>query len=201
MNAVAFYFLAVLIVVTAGSAMALPQVRQSAIAAAAATLMVGLLCLVTGAVALGVIEFLIPVLTGAGLWLALRRSGYLAMLGAEAWPPKAVVAGAGAAGAFAVLTVVVLAASGNAWQSGTSGTQSASLLTVLHYWAPYALVIAAAIAITAAAAALMLGRISDDEREADKAAELRRRREEQAQRRREERLRARGRDPIGGQAP
>jgi hypothetical protein len=87
-------------------------------------------------------------------------------------------------------------ASGSAWHQGTGG---APLGAVLHYWAPYALVIAAAVAITAVAASLMLGRTSDDEQELDRVTAERRHREELARRRREARDNARRNRTVAGE--
>ena len=70
---------------------------------------------------------------------------------------------------------------------------TASLITVLHYRTPYALVIAVILAGAGVAMALLIGRTGDDERATDEVLAARRRREERVQRRREDRERAKRR--------
>jgi len=192
-NAAAFYILAAMIVAGAVATVRLPAVR-SAYAALGATLVVtGLLCALTGAIGLGVVEVLLPLVTGAAAWFVLRRVAGGTLLGDEPFPPAAWwTAGAVAAG-FALLSIVVVAASGSAWHSGTGG---AGLAAVIHYWAPYVLGVAAAVLVTGVAVGVVIGRTSQDEHHVDRAAEERRRREELARRRREARESAR-RGPAG----
>ncbi|HEY4869573.1 MAG TPA: hypothetical protein VII79_06145, partial [Candidatus Dormibacteraeota bacterium] len=89
-----------------------------------------------------------------------------------------------------LLVLVVFAVSSDAWHIG-SGT--ASLISVLHYRAVYAFMLAVLLVVAGVGAALLLGRVSHDERETDRAVESRRQREERERRRREDREAARRR--------
>ena len=99
-------------------------------------------------------------------------------------------AGAGVGAAFGALLITVFITSNDGWHAG-SGT--ASLITVLHYRTPYALMIAVILAGAGVAMALLIGRTGDDERATDEVLAARRRREERVQRRREDRERAKRR--------
>ncbi|MBV8444344.1 MAG: hypothetical protein JOZ92_00350 [Candidatus Dormibacteraeota bacterium] len=195
MNGVAFYVLAAIIVAGAAATVLVPRSLQAGAALAATIVVVGLLCIVAGGVAVGIAEILIPAAAGAALWVAVRGRGYERLLGADA-PAPAWWFAAGGAAALSAVAIVVVIASGGAWQSGTGST---SLLTAVHDWAPYALVIAAAGAVAAVAASVVLGRTSADEREVDRAAAEHREREEMARRRREDREAARRRRTPAGE--
>ena len=131
---------------------------------------------------------LTAVVTAVYSAVLLRREPYCRI--APSSPPT--VSGwwlpAGAAIGFGALLLIPMALSSNGWASGHG---EARLVTLLHYRAPYALIIAVVLAVTAAGAALLIGRTSRDEREHDRAANARHQREERTRRRREDRAAAR----------
>ena len=190
MNAVVFYILAALIVVASIAVVGAPRVRDAGIALVAAALMTAILSAATGARIVAAAQFLVPLLgVGAVFWLA-RRGGYRGLVQAARLTSRIPWAGGAVAAAVAALLITVFAVSGNGWHVG-SGT--ASLITVLHYRAPYALVITAILAVAALATSLLIGRTGADERETDEALAARRRRDERSRRRREDRESARRR--------
>ncbi len=115
-----------------------------------------------------------------------RSLGWSRDAGARWWlgGPVALIAG--------LVLVVTLAIVGLNWYSNTAssdlvGFSPAALITVLHYDAPYALVIALVLIATAVAAGLVIGRRSGDEQTLDQHLQARREREERARRRRDDR--------------
>ena len=190
MNAVVFYILAALIVATSVAVVGAPRLRDAGAALVFAGTAIAILAGAAGAPIVAVAQFAVPLLCAAAAVLLMRQSRYSAL----ARPARVVSLmrwiGAGVAGSFGALFIVVFATSGDGWHAG-SGT--ASLITVLHYRAPYALVIAVILAVAGVAAALLIGRTGEDERETDEAIAARRRRDERMQRRREDRERARRR--------
>jgi hypothetical protein len=189
-NAVVFYILAVLIVVASGAVVGAPRMREAGYALVAASLFIAILAGITGARIVAAMQFLVPAVGVASiLWLLLRRRQYRGMARPDRLTPLIAARGSVAL-AFAALLVTVFALSGTGWHVG-AGT--ASLITVLHYRAPYALVIAVVLVVAGAGIAMMVGRTGADERETDEALAARRRREERIRRRREDREAARRR--------
>ena len=190
MNAVVFYILAALIVAASAATVGATRLRDAAAALTLAVTAIAILTGAAGAPLVAVAQFAVPLLcAGAGL-LLIRRGGYRGL----ARPARAVArmrwAGAGVGAAFGALLITVFITANDGWHAG-SGT--ASLITVLHYRTPYALVIAVILAGAGVAMALLIGRTGDDERATDEMLAARRRREERVQRRREDRERAKRR--------
>jgi hypothetical protein len=195
-SAAGFYIVAALLLVATAAAVALPRLRHSGAAAALALALVGLLAIVSGAYALGVAQLLVAGILSATFALTLlRREPYCRIAPSSPATSKRWWIGAAVAGGFAPLFVVPFALSSEGFSVGSA---VARLITVLHYRAPYALVIAAVLAVTAVGVAFMLGRTSEDERELDRTEAERRQREERVRRRREDRLSARGRNAATG---
>ena len=190
MNAVLFYILAALIVAASAGAVGAPRLRDAAGALTLAVTAIAILTGAAGAPIVGLAQFAVPLLCAGAAVLLIRQGGYSGL----ARPARAVArmraGGAGVAAAFGALLISVFITSSDSWHLG-SGT--ASLITVLHYRTPYALVIAAILAVAGVAMALLIGRTGDDERATDEALAARRRRDERMQRRREDRERAKRR--------
>ena len=196
-NAIAFYAVAVLIVLAAGAAVGLPSLRHAGFAGGAVIVLMGILELISGAYALAVVQLVVPAVAAVIATLVLRRDAYRGLLALPARPERFWIAAPIAVGIAAVL-VVTLAAVGSGWYPGFTGyapllTQSAALITVFHYRAPYALAISAVVVIITAAMGLVIGRRSTDEQTLDQYLQLRRQREELARRRREDREQGRRR--------
>ena len=189
MNAVAFDVLAVLVVAGAAAAVVQTRPQRAAIALAGLALAVTVLFLLAGAYAVAVVEAVVALLTAATAWAVMVRSRvYRGVLQSLRAAPRTRVAGAAAAGLVTLLVLVVFALSASEWHNGGPG---AALVTVLHYRAVYAFLLAIALAVVGIGVALLLGRTGDDEREADRAHESRQRREERELRRRADREAAR----------
>jgi len=186
-NAVVFYILAALIVAASAATVGAARLRDAAAALTLAVTAIAILTGVAGAPIVAVAQFAVPLLCARAALLLIRRGGL-------ARPARAVArmrwAGAGVAAAFGALLITVFITANDGWHAG-SGT--ASLITVLHYRTPYALVIAVILAGAGVAMALLIGRTGDDERATDEVLAARRRREERVQRRREDRERAKRR--------
>ncbi len=190
MNAIAFYVLAALVVLAAAAAVSLPRQRDTVLAVAALCVAAAVLFAVAGGYAVAVAQVLIPAACAGGVWVAMRRGGYRGLARPEPWRRARWLLALPAI-ALGVLVVVVLALSGGAWH--VAGGAVGSLITVLHYRAGFALMLALVLAVTGVAAAVLIGRTSADERELDRATETRRLREERERRRREDREAARRR--------
>ncbi|MBV9101025.1 MAG: hypothetical protein JOZ46_05875 [Candidatus Dormibacteraeota bacterium] len=194
MNAILFDMLAALVVAAAAGTVVQPRLRRAALALAGLALAVTVLFLSAGAYAVGIVEAVVALLTGAIAWgLLVRGRVYRGVLEVPPAAPRTRWVGGAVAGLLTLLLLVVFALSATDWHSGGAG---AALVTVLHYRAVYALLLAIALVAVGAGVALLVGRTSDDEREADRAYESRLRREERERRRREDReaaRRARGR--------
>jgi hypothetical protein len=98
--------------------------------------------------------------------------------------------------------VVTISVVGLNWYSNTAvsdlvGFSPAALVTVLHWDAPYALVIAIVLIAVTIAAGLVIGRRSGDEQTLDQHLKARREREERARRRRDDREQGRRRPAKG----
>jgi hypothetical protein len=196
-SAAGFYIVAPLLVAATVAAVVLPRFRYSGGAAAAALALVGLLAIVSGAYAVGVVQLLVAAILAATFASTLlRREPYCRIAPSSPATSRRWWIGAAVAGGFALLFVVAFAFSADGFHLGST---VARLITVLHYRAPYALVIAVILVVTAVSVAFMLGRTSEDERELDRTEEERRQREERVRRRREDRIAARGRSaPASG---
>ena len=198
-NAVAFYAVAVLIVLAAGAAVGLPSLRRAGYAGAALIVLMALLEVISGAYALAVIQRVVPGVAAAVVALVLRREAYLGLITGPAVPERFWIA-APIAIATATVLVITLAMVGSGWGYSGSGPElaiashlSAALITVLHYRAPYALAIAVVVVMVTVCASLVVGRRSADEQTLDQLLQHRRQREELARRRREDREQGRRR--------
>ena len=195
-NAIAFYAVAVLIVLAAGAAVGLPSLRRAGYAGGAVIVLLAVLELISGADALAVVQLVVPGVATAIVVLVLRHDEYRGLVEVPRTPERFWIAAPIAIGIAAVL-VITLSMVGTGWSPGFTGyapaTPSAELITVFHYRAPYALAISVALVIVAAAVGLLLGRRSGDEQTLDQLREQRRQREELARRRREDREQGRRR--------
>ena len=197
MNAIAFAILALLIVVSALAAVGLPRLRETG--AALTLLMVVIAILAAGS---GQYLVTIALLGAAAAGVVVGRN--VMPLGrrgdrprGEPVLPRRWWLGAAAAVGLGALLVVVLALSGGDFVSGTGAPSPPDAIGAQ----PYALVIAAVLAVVGIGVALLLGRTSDDERDADARHEARRARDERMRTRREAReaaRRARREAPAAG---
>jgi hypothetical protein len=196
-NAVAFYAVALLIVLAAGAAVGLPSLRHAGYAGAAVIVLMALLEVISGAYALAAVQLVVPGVTAAAIVLVVRRDAYRELISAPPLPERFWIAAPIAVGIAAVL-IVTVALVGSGWYPGSLTTlgrvqSGAALITVLHYRAPYALAIAVVVVVVTVAATLVIGRRSADEQTLDQLLQLRRQREELARRRREDREQGRRR--------
>jgi NADH:ubiquinone oxidoreductase subunit 6 (subunit J) len=197
-NAVAFYAVAVLIVLAAGAAVGLPSLRHAAFGGAAVIVLMAVLEVISGAYALAVVQLVVPGVAAGVITLVLRRDAYRGLNSAPNLPERFWIAAPIAVGTAAVL-VVTLAAAGSGWYPGTLIVTApafhidTALVTVLHYRTPYALAIAVAAVVVTIGAALVIGRRSADEQTLDQLLAHRRQREELALRRRQDREQGRRR--------
>src|SRR5579864_7030023 len=198
-NAIAFYAVAVLIVLAAGAAVGLPSLRHAGYAGAAVIMLLAVIELISGAYALAVIQLVAPGIAVSIVVLVLRNDAYRGLITAPTIPARLWIAAPIAVGIAAVL-VVTLALVGSGWYPGdllialvnrfNTGT---ALVTVLHYREPYALAIVVVLVAVTVGAALVIGRRSTDEQTLDQRMQQRREREELARRRREDREQGRRR--------
>ena len=195
-NAVAFYAVAVLIVLAAGAAVGLPSLRRAGYAGAAVIVLLAVLELISGAYAVAVVQLVVPGIAIAIVVLVLRHDAYSGLVAVPHARERLWIAGPIAIGVAAVL-IVTLAIVGSGWYPGFQGyaklAPTAALITVLHYRAPYALAISVVLVIVTAAAGLVIGRRSADEQTLDQRTQQRREREELARRRRADREQGRRR--------
>jgi NADH:ubiquinone oxidoreductase subunit 6 (subunit J) len=197
-NAVAFYAVAVLIVLAAGAAVGLPSLRHAAFGGAAVIVLMAVLELISGAYALAVVQLVVPGVAVGVVALVLRRDAYRGLTSAPNLPERFWIAAPIAVGTAAVL-VVTLAAAGSGWYPGTLIVTApafhidTALVTVLHYRTPYVLAIAVVAVVVTIGAALVIGRRSADEQTLDQVLAQRRQREELALRRRQDREQGRRR--------
>jgi hypothetical protein len=202
-NAIAFYIVAVLIVLAAAAAVGLPSLRLAAFGGGAVVVLMAVLDLVSTAYALAVIEIVVPAIAVGIVVLVLRHQQYR---GLSAWSsafgrwriagPVALVSGA--------VLVVTLSLVGMGWFPGPGpqldiqyAAGRAALVTVFHYRAPYALAIAVVLVAITIGAGLVIGRRSADEQTLDQYLQSKREREERARRRRDDREQGRRR-PMRG---
>jgi NADH:ubiquinone oxidoreductase subunit 6 (subunit J) len=190
-NALAFYAVAVLIVLAAAAAVGLPSLRLASFGGAATVVLLAILDIVSHAYALAVIEIVVPGIAVGIVFLVLRREQYRGLgsssnAGSRWWlgGPVALVVG--------LVLVVTLSIVGLNWYTNTVvsdlvGFSPAALISVLHWDAPYALVVAVVLIAVAVGAGLVIGRRSGDEQTLDQHLQARREREERARRRRDDR--------------
>jgi hypothetical protein len=196
-SALAFYAVAVLIVLAAAAAVGLPSLRFAGYAGAAVVVLLAVLDLVTQAYALAVIEIVIPAIAGGVVYLVLNREQYRG-LGASTSAGSRWWLGGPVALVSAAVLIGTLAVVGSNWASYTSVSISKpltqpALVTVFNDRAPYALAIAAALIVVTVATCLVIGRRSEDEQTLDQHLRSRREREERARRRRDDRAQGRRR--------
>jgi hypothetical protein len=196
-NAVAFYALAVLIVLAAAAAVGLPSLRLAAFAGAAVVVLLAVLDLVTQAYGVAIAELVIPGVAAGIVYLVLNHQQYRELGATANAGARWRIAGPVAAVSGAVL-VVTLAVVGAGWYPGNFPvllftSSRAALVTVLHYRTPYALAVAAVLVLVTVAAGLVIGRRSADEQTLDQHLQARREREERARRRRDDREKGRRR--------
>ena len=79
-NAVAFYAVAVLIVLAAGAAVGLPSLRRAGYAAGAVVVLLAVLELISGAYALAVVQLVVPGVAAGVVMLVLRRDAYRGLI-------------------------------------------------------------------------------------------------------------------------
>src|SRR5438132_12556974 len=189
-NPAAFYIAAAIVVAAAGAAVLLPRLRHAGVASSVMGLAVAALFAVSGAYAIAATELVVSAAIAA-LWAAtlVKREPYCRI--APSTPPRSRNhwPAAGAAAALLALLLATFALASDRWHHGSLAPTR--LITLLHYRAPYALIVAVVLVLVAAASALVLGRESGDERRLDHAAEQRRHREAREQRRRADREAAR----------
>jgi hypothetical protein len=198
-NALAFYAIAVLIVLAAAAAVGLPSLRLAAYAGAAVVVLMAVLDLVTQAYALAAVEIVVPGIAAGVIYMVLNREQYRGLGAASSAGTRWLIAGPVAAALGAVLVITLALVGSNWYVNSTSFAQftRAALVTVLHYRTPYALAIAVAVVATTVAAGLVIGRRSADEQTLDQHLRAKREREERARRRREDREQGRRR-PVKG---
>jgi hypothetical protein len=197
-NAVAFYAVAVLIVLAAGAAVGLPSLRHAGYAGGAVVVLLAVLELISGAYAVAVVQLVVPGVATGVVALVLRRDAYRGLIGGPRLPERFWIAAPIALGTGAV-AVVTLALVDTGWYPGNLAVllfhpaNGPALITVLHYRAPYALAIAVVVVAVSLGAGLVIGRRSGDEQSLDQLLQQRRQREELARRRREDREQGRRR--------
>jgi lysylphosphatidylglycerol synthetase-like protein (DUF2156 family) len=196
-NAIAFYAVAVLIVLAAGAAVGLPSLRRAGYAGGALLVLLAVLELISGAYALAVVQLVVPGVAAGVVGLVLRRDAYRGLISGAILPERFWIAAPIAIGTGAV-AVVTLALVDTGWYPGNMVVElfhpaQAALITVLHYRAPYALAITVVLVAVTVGAGLAIGRRSGDEQSLDQLLQQRRQREELARRRREDREQGRRR--------
>jgi hypothetical protein len=195
-SALAFYPIAILIVLAAAAAVGLPSLRLAGYGGGAVIVLLAILDIVSGAYTLAVIEIVVPGIAVGVVFAVLRREQYRALGASSGDGTRWRVAGPVAVVCAAVL-VATTAVVGTGWFPGAIGIElvvhNAALVTVLHYRIPYALVIAAVTVIVTVASGLVIGRRSGDEQTLDQHLAARRERDERARRRRDDREQGRRR--------
>src|ERR1700681_1383737 len=106
-NAVAFYAVAVLIVLAAGAAVGLPSLRRAGYAGAAVIVLLAVLELISGAYALAVVQVVVPGIAIAIVVLVLRHDAYSGLAAVANAPERLWVAAPIAIGVGAVLIVTL----------------------------------------------------------------------------------------------
>jgi hypothetical protein len=196
-NAIAFYAVAVLIVLAAAAAVGLPSLRLAAFAGGALVVLLAVVDVLSEQYSLAVIEIVVPGIGAGIVFLVLRRDQYRGLGASSNAGSRWLLAGPVGLLCGAVL-VVTLALVGLNWYTNTVvssliGFSHANLITVLFNGAPYALAIAAVTVVVTVAAGLVIGRRSADEQTLDQLIQSRREREERARRRRGDREQGRRR--------
>jgi hypothetical protein len=203
-NAIAFYVVAVLIVLAAAAAVGVPSLRLAAFAGVAVVVLMAVLDVVSTAYALGVLEVVVPGIAAAIVFVVLRRDQYRGLGASLSAGSRWWLAGPVALACGAVL-VVPLSLVAMGWYPGPGlhldihyAADYAALLTVFHYRAPYALAIGVVLVVITIGAGLVIGRRSADEQTLDQYLQSKREREERARRRRDDREQGRRRPTKGG---
>lgn len=189
MNPVLFFVFSAIIVGTAAIAVIAPRVITAAKAAVAMWIASGLLCAVSGAYAVALVELVAPsVALIVMLWLV-KESGERSLLHvprkAHEWTPI-VIAGAVVVSAGIGLVVVFLR-NADGWHHGTG---VARLITIFHYRLPTVVVAVIVMMAVAIGGSVVIRRISDDELSADAHREAERKRTDRIRQRQDDRLRA-----------
>src|ERR1700689_765188 len=112
-NALAFYAVAVLIVLAAGAAVGLPSLRNAGYAGGALIILMALLELLSGAYALAIVQLVVPGVAAAIVVQVLRHETYRGLLTVPHAPERFWIAAPIAVGIAAVL-VITFAANGSA---------------------------------------------------------------------------------------
>jgi hypothetical protein len=198
-NALAFYPVAVLIVLAAAAAVGLASLRLAGFAGAAVVVLMAVLDVVSAAYALAAIEIVVPGIAAGIVFLVLRHEQYRGLGASSPASRRWRIAGPVAVTCGAVL-IVTLSLVGMGWYPGP-GLQSLvhyfggqpALVTVFHYRAPYALAIGIVLVVITVGAGMVIGRRSADEQTLDEHLQSKREREERARRRRDDREQGRRR--------
>jgi hypothetical protein len=195
-NAPAFFAVAALIVLAAAAAVGLPSLRLAGYAGAAVIVLLAILDIISGAYALAAIQIVVPGLGAGVVFLVLRREQYRGLGAATGDGTRWRIAGPVAVAVGVLVVTVALIATG--WFPGSLAIahfveNHAALVTVLHYRAPYALVIALVAVIVTVGVGLVIGRRSGDEQTLDQHLAAKRERDERARRRRDDREQGRRR--------
>lgn len=203
-NAIAFYAVAALIVLAAAAAVGLTSLRLAAYAGGAVVVFMAVLELISGAYGLAVVQVVVPGIAAAVVMLVLRHDDYRGLGAAPEERGRWWFAGPVALGIGALFVVTLAIVGDTGWDRIPVGAgqvlpayRGAAVVTVLHYRAPYALVIVAVMIVVTVAAGLVIGRRSADEHALDRHIETQREREERARKRREDR--EQGRRRSGGE--
>ena len=183
-NALAFYAVAVLIVLAAAAAVGLPSLRLAGYAGAAVIVLLAVLELVSGAYALAVVQIVVPGVAAAVVILVLRRDAYRGLSALPHAPERFWIAAPGRhrhrrrarrddRGRRIRLV------SRDPSDSALSGPAPPRWSPCSTTGSPYALVIAWLVAVVSAAVGgLVIGRRSADEQTLDQLLQQRRQREE-----------------------
>ena len=197
MNAVAFAILAVLIVAACLGTVVLPRLRDAGTALLVTLVLIAVLSAASGQYIVAVAEVLAAAGGAAAGRSVLKLGSQTDRPAGDPRLPRFWWAGGGAALALGGIAAVVLGASGGDLVQGGGAPSNVSVLGE----EPYALIVAALLAVFGFAAGALLGRTSDDEREADARQAARLTREERSRARREAREAARrqrrGASPAG----
>jgi hypothetical protein len=195
-NALAFYPVAILIVLAAAATVGLPSLRLAGYAGAAVVVLLAVLDIVSGAYALAVIQIVVPGIGAGVVFLVLQREQYRGLGTSLGDGTRWRIAGPVAVVTAAVLVVTLALVTGSLPGSLSIAIfvhVRAALVTVLHYRTPYALVIAVVAVVVTVGAGLVIGRRSADEQTLDQHLAAKREREERARRRRDDREQGRRR--------
>src|ERR1700690_2163814 len=111
-SALAFYPIAVLIVLAAAAAVGLPSLRLAGYAGGAVVVLLAILDIVSGAYMLGSIQIVVPGIAAGGVFLVLRREQYLGLEASSGDGSRWRIAGPVAVAVALVVVIVTFAATG-----------------------------------------------------------------------------------------